>query len=250
MSKNSIIITVVVVLLVLAGFWYIFSGSRMSTYSPPTPSTGTPPSAAVKGRAVFAIKDAATASMGSVTSVVVTVDKVEAHSSAQGWMTVSTTPKQYDLLKLKQSGGAALLADVQLPVDTYDQIRLNISKVEIMRKDGVVLTAKLRSHTLKVIGNLVVAEGKTSTVTIDFMADKSLHLTSNGTYILAPVVKLEIKSDADVEVKADENVMINGGKVETDENEGMDEKGETKVNFELKGDLNVDANDVIHVTNK
>lgn len=102
---------------------------------------------------------------------------------------------------------------------------------------------------LKINGKFTAAEGKTATVSIDFLADKSLHLTGNSIYILAPVVKLETKHDTDVEIKADESVVINGGKVEEEKNEGMDEKGEMKGDFELKGNLDIDVNDIIHIKN-
>jgi len=259
MSKN-VIITIAAVLVVILGLWYALSSP--SKYTPPvTPSNtslppippspesvNTPPSAAGQGRVVFVVKDAAMASMQGVTSVIVTVDSVKVHGAVQGWTTVSATQKKYDLLQLKQSGGAALLADATIPAGTYDQIRLDISNVEV--KTGTkTQMAKLPSSTLNIIGKLVVTEGKTSTVSIDFMADKSLHLTGKGVYILAPVVKLEIKSGVDVQVKSDESVMINGGNVEEEKNEGMDQQGETKVDFVLKGDLDVDGNNVIQIKN-
>ena len=55
------------------------------------------------GRAVFMVADAA-ADMGSVTKMEVTIDRVEAHSATQGWVTVFNEAKTYDLMELRESG--------------------------------------------------------------------------------------------------------------------------------------------------
>lgn len=191
-------------------------------------------SAGAQGRAVISITDDA-ATLSGVTAVLVTIDKVETHSSAQGWLTVSSASKQYDLLKLKQTGASALLVDAKLDAGTYDQIRLNISNVSVTA-NGKTQTAKLPSNTLKVVGNLVVVGGQTSTLSLDFMLDKSLHLTGTGLYVLAPVVKLESRSNASATVKADGTVEESGGKLEDEDTEGMDEKGEMREDFELEVD--------------
>ncbi|MBI4225050.1 MAG: DUF4382 domain-containing protein [Candidatus Sungbacteria bacterium] len=241
-------------LAVLFGVWYAFSNRETiqdgGSVPAPAPSTTQDntylPSTLGQGRVVFMVKDAVTGSMQEVSAVLITVDKVEVQSATQGWITVSTAQKQYDLLKLKQSGSAALLADVNLPADIYNQIRLNIRTVEV-RTSNTMQEAKLPSHTLKIIGNITVGAGKTSTVTIDFLADKSLHLTGNGTFIMAPVVKFESRTGANAEVKADESVAVSGGRVDTERESGMDEKGEMRANFELKGNLDIDASNVIRI---
>lgn len=259
---SKILIIVIVVLAVFGGLWFVFSGpGRTTSYktgTPPPVGQPTPtisatahgtytPSVKGQGRVVFVVKDAAIASMQGATSVNITVDKVEVYSASKGWISVSTEQKHYNLLQLKQSGSAALLADVRLPTDTYDQIRLNIRTVEVMTTTGIAWEAKLPSHVLKIVGRFSVAEGKTSTVSIDFLADKSLHLTGAGTYILAPVVKLETRNHADVEIKFDESVDIKGGNIEEEKSEGMNEKGEMKVDFELKGNLDIDTHNMIHL---
>jgi|SRR3989344_7984334 len=180
-----------------------------------------------EGRAVFTITDAA-ANMSAVTSVMVTVDSVKVHSTAEGWVTVSSEQKTFDLLKLKAEGSQELLADVKLKEGTYQQVRLDISKVVVVDDKGEH-EAKLPSGELKIVGDLVVNANSTSTASFDFIADESLHLTGNGEYILAPVVKLETKEDAEVEVKADHKVEIKKGKVKTSIKVGMDAEGKVGV---------------------
>jgi hypothetical protein len=219
--------------------------SNTSAPSTPYSNTAPTPSAMAKGRVVFVVKDAST-DLSGVTSVMLTVDKVEAHSTSTGWVTVSSGTKQYDLLQLKKTGAAQLLADIQLSAGTYDQVRLDISKV-MVTANGKTQEAKLPSHTLKLVGSLTVTGGQTSLMSFDFILDKSLHLTGNGMYILAPVVHLQSEDNADVEVDADESVKVNAGDIETDEQDGMDESGDMKANFELPEHLDIDAKGMIKI---
>lgn len=184
-------------------------------------------SAGKEGRAVFTITDAA-ANMSAVTSVMVTVEAVKVHSSTEGWVEVSSEPQTFDLLKLKAEGSQELLADVQLKEGTYQQLRLDISKVMVTDASGEH-EAKLPSGELKIVGDLEVKANSTSTATFDFIADESLHMTGNGEYILAPVVQLETREDAEVEVKADHKVEIKDGKVKTKVKVGMDADGNVGV---------------------
>lgn len=203
--------------------------------------------AQAQGRAVFSITDAS-ADLQNVTSVNLAVDKLEAHSAAEGWVVVSTQPKTFDLLKLKQSGMSQILADAQIAVGTYDQIRIHISGVTLV-KSGVESQVKLPSNELKIVGKVVVGQNATASVVLDFLLDKSLHQTGNGSFILTPVIKVESKSGAQVQVKSDGSVEIKDGKEEENETVGTDENGEVKANFEFDDNekLEVTDNDVIHV---
>lgn len=176
------------------------------------------------GRAVFTMSDKA-ADMGNVSSMLLTVDSVQAHSNASGWVNVSSTQMTYDLLSLKASGVRALLADINLSAGTYEQVRLNISKVVVVDANGSH-DAKLPSSELKIVGILVVSPDSTSTANLDFEVDKSLHVTGNGLYILAPVIKLETRENATVKVKTGKDVEVGGGKVRTETEVGMNENGE------------------------
>lgn len=187
-----------------------------------------------QGRAVFTIKDAAP-DMGTVSSVKVTIDSVQVQSAAEGWVTVSSTPQTYDLLKLKAEGSQALLADVNLKTGTYQQVRLMTSKVVVTDTSGDH-EAKLPSGELKIVGELTVNESSTSTATFDFIADESLHVTGNGDYIFAPVVKLETREKADVDVSSKANVKINGGTIKTNIKVGMDIDGNIGVGLNISKD--------------
>ena len=190
-----------------------------------------------KGRVVFAITDAA-AKMGSITSIKVTVDSVKVQSAAEGWVTVSSNPKTYDLLMLKAEGKQDLLADIQLKEGKYNQLRLDISKVIVTDSQGEH-EAKLPSGDLKINGELVVKASSTSTATFDFIADESLHITGNGKYIMAPVLKLETKEDAQVDVKSDKKVEIKSGRLKTSIKVGMDADGNVGEGLKIPADVEI-----------
>ncbi len=197
------------------------SGIKEVSNAPPNPSEST--TSNKEGRVVFTIADAA-ANMGAVSKVIVTINSVSVHSSTEGWTTVSSTPQSIDLLTLKAEGAQKLLADVKLKEGDYQQLRLDISKVIVTDASGDH-EAKLPSGELKMVGGFTVNTNSTSTATFDFVVDESLHITGNGEYILAPVVQLETKENADVEVDADKKVKIKAGNTKTKAKVGMDIKG-------------------------
>ena len=208
------------------------------------------PSSSGEGRGVFAIKDAA-ANMESVTSVKMTVDSVKVHSATEGWTTVSSTPKTYDLMQLRAEGKQELLADANLKAGTYDQMRLDVSNVVVTDESGKH-EAKLPSGELKIVGNMVVDANSTSTATFDFVADESLHVTGNGKYIMAPVMQVETRENADTEVTSDNDVKIKGGHVNTNIKVGMDINGNVGVGLRIPSNANLtlDTSGIVKVGGK
>lgn len=198
------------------------------------------------GRVVFTIADKAT-DMGSVSSVNVTIDSVKVQSTTQGWITVSSTQKTFDLLQLKATGMQALLADVNLSNGTYNQVRLEISKVMVTDATGDH-EAKLPSGDLKIVGAFDAKGNSTSVVAFDFIADESLHVTGNGEYIMAPVIHLQTIGDAEVKINSENDVEVKNGNLKTDTKVGMDENGTIDVNARIPSDANItiDANGKIH----
>lgn len=201
-----------------------------------------------KGRVVFALTDAA-ADLQNVSEVRLQVEQVQVQGSGSAWITVMAQPKEFDLLKLKQTGTAELLADASLEAGTYNQIRLDIGKVIVISDSGET-EAKLPSSQLKIVGRFTVEAGTTSTVLVDVLLDKSLHVTGNGKYILTPVVKFESKSQANAKVESGNKVDISGGKTDASTTVGMDVSGEVKSDFavDAKAKLEVLANGAIHAT--
>lgn len=202
--------------------------------------------AGTEGRVIFSVTDAA-ANMDNVSEIRMSVSKAEMHSPTEGWVTLSTTAKSYNLLELNAKNESMLLSNSNVRVDSYDQVRLSVDSVAVVLKNGETKVAKVPSGQMNINTQVVVKANETSSVNFDFLADKSLHTTGNGSYIFAPVVKTESRSSADVSIDADSSVNIGGGKVDHSNTMGMDIDGSVKLDFEIKKDakLNLDSNSMI-----
>ncbi len=194
------------------------------------------------GRAVFTMTDDA-ANMGAVTSVKITVDSVKVLSEQGVWTQVSAKQQTYDLLKLKASGTQVLLADYNLTSGVYKQLRLSVSKVVVTDASGEH-AAKLPSGELKLVGKLAINDNSTSTAKFDFIADESLHMTGNGEYIFAPVIKLEIREKTTVDTESKDDVKIRGGKINEDVKLSMDIDGNIGIGegFKIRKDSRLSIN--------
>ena len=191
-------------------------------------------SSSAEGTVVMGMADAA-ADMGAVTSVKVTVNSVKVHASGGAWTDVSTKSQTYDLLQLKAKGTTELLAQTKLKAQSYDQLELGISKVVVTDKQGDH-EAKLPSNTLKFKGNLEVKANSTATARFDIKTDKSLHMTGKGEYILAPVVQLDTRSDAQAKVESNNTVTITGGTTTASGLVGTDIEGNVDAGLSISSD--------------
>ncbi|MBS3168369.1 DUF4382 domain-containing protein [Candidatus Woesearchaeota archaeon] len=232
------IITILLILMIL----FIFACENKVNVSTDnnSPNQNTNSKSTDKGRAVFTITDAAT-EMGTVSKVEMKVDSIKIHSESKGWTTVSTNSKIYDLLKLKANSKNALLANAELEEGTYNKMELEISEVIVVDSQGSH-KATLPSNKMILNGQLVVEEGFTSTANFDVLLDESLHTTKEDEYVLAPVIDLETRSQAQVNVKNEEDIEISGGEIITDVKIGMDINGNVGVG------LKIPANAVISVS--
>ncbi len=211
---------IIVILVILGAIIYYYSGQ------PSAPSAQGP-----QGKMVLSVTDAA-ANMGAVTDIDMTVKEVDLHMQGGDWVTAATTTEDFHLLALKAAHQSALVSSTDLQAGTYDQIRVLIDKVEITA-NGSTTEAKLPSGEFKMNGDIVVNASSTSSVNLDFLADASLHQTGNGTYIFAPVVNMDSKSDADVTVSSDNKVMVSGGQGRGVAQAGMDVDGSVRADFKI-----------------
>ena len=184
---------------------------------------GTPGAGQEKGSAVFTVSDAA-ADMGAVSDIQLTVDGLRVRTEAGAWTTVDIDEQTYALLELRDRAAAVLLADVELEAGTYDRLELQLSEVVVVDAEGSH-EATLPNETLEMEGTLEVIADATAAADFDFLADQSLHVTTEGEYVFAPVVLLETRSRAEVSVGADNVVDVDGGSVTTQVEIGMDADG-------------------------
>lgn len=117
-----------------------------------------------------------------------------------GWITLDLKPDldqdhnpnngiTFNLLTF-QNGLQGLLADTSLPAGKYTQIRLYVSSVQLIFKDGKTADVKLPGDKLKFIHPFEITGDEDTVLTFDFVVSESIHMTGNGQYILKPVIKL------------------------------------------------------------
>lgn len=254
--QNATIVTTVIILLLVGGLvWFYWPGgdtggplsNNENTQANSTSSTGDSQVqlrsrgelGANEGRVSFRVTDAAT-SLDGIKSVVLVTNGVEIHSATKGWMTVSSDVQAYDLVALKKSGNALFLADVNLDAGTYDQVRLSVERVRVIRSDGRVEEARMPTGTVLMNTKLVVAKGENSGITFDFLLDKSLQTAQNGSLVFMPVVQLDTKSIITTIQFRGVIVDFIEGQSDSDVTYGMDETGTMKVGFTVGANVKID----------
>lgn len=236
--------TIAIIIILALGGWFIYSQSQITGSNgtaTTTPNGGTQGGEQttspttykeVKGNMTVTVTDAA-ADMGNVSSITMTVSQVAVHTSGGSWTTVSTEKRDLDLLDLKAKSQLALVADATVPSGSYDQVRLTVDKVVVKKTDGATAEAKLPSNQLTIKHAATASADAVTNITLDVLADQSLHVTGNNEYVFAPVIKMESRTNADVAVDANGVATVSGGNVESSATVGMDLDGTVKTNFKL-----------------
>ena len=103
-----------------------------------------------------------------------------------GWKTVLEEEKTFDLIVIQDV--KKFLAEIDLEPGKYTQIRLRISNASL-EVSGVQESLKIPSNKLKLIHPFTINSGETTTLTLDFDAQKSVHKAGDK-YILKPTIKI------------------------------------------------------------
>jgi len=134
-----------------------------------------------KGRLSMLITDAKPS--GNITSVIVTISGVEVHSAGGNWSVFSNENKSYDLLELQ--GETDVLGENDLDPGNYTQIRLNVNSVKVT-DGGVEYDASVPSEKIELVHPFSIEEEETTTLVLDFEADKLVVKTGAGAYLVKP----------------------------------------------------------------
>jgi hypothetical protein len=171
------------------------------------PVTTTPPAtkaqaATATGRLEVHVTDAP--GRPEVSGIFITVASVEIHkagaSDDSGWLPLKISADHtFDLLQIR--GLEAMLAFGDLTPSAYNQVRLDVTSVEVILNNER-LTARLPSGKLKFFQSYEVSAGKTTVLLFDFDALKSIALYNNGKVYFKPSVKLSVndKTAADLQI--------------------------------------------------
>jgi hypothetical protein len=125
----------------------------------------------------------------------VTISQVQVHKAVAGdnesnasaeWITVVEGPQKYDLVAIKDV--KAYLGGAVLSAGRYTQIKLNVDSA-LVTIDGEEHDLTIPSKTVKLVRSFLIGEGQTTTLTLDFDAEGSVHEAA-GRYIMRPTIKI------------------------------------------------------------
>ena len=246
MNNKALVIGAIVAVALAAGAWGVIINGNVAYFNNQNNNQNQD---SQHGTLYMSITDDGI-NMGNVSAVTMTVDKVYIHSQAQGWVDVSySSPQTFSLLELKASEKSKLMAKAVVFADTYDQVWFHVANVAVT-ESGQVKTAAMPSNDVKMNVAVKVMGNTDSTADVDIMADQSLHKDANGQFIFAPVVKFESRSNASVNIDANNLLTISGGSIDSSVNSGMDANGEVKANFKLDSEQKLEIkNNIINKVN-
>ncbi len=158
----------------------------------PTTSTSMPTPGG-QGRLSVELVDAPVA---GVSQIWVNVERVTAHSTSAGWVTLSTTPFSVDLLTLQQQ--AAAIGFAHLLPGTVTEVRLVVSdqgnSVTVNGAQFPLAVPSGAQSGIKIKGPWEITACGDTTLTLDFDGPASLmtHPSQQGAvWILRPVIRLK-----------------------------------------------------------
>ncbi len=144
------------------------------------------------GTLVFKITDAP--SSLNITHANITISQVQVHlstgggnNSTAGWYTVVNESKTFDLIALVNA--TQFFGSATLSVGMYTQIRLTIEKC-VITVNRTEYNCTVPSEAIKLIKPFTLKANQTTTLIMDFNAQKSITETGSHKYEFKPVIKI------------------------------------------------------------
>ena len=142
-----------------------------------------------EGRLILQITDAP--GDLNITEAIVNLSSIEVHyvipgnNSTAGWYTVAEGPLTYDLIQLLDV--KEIIADEEMGAGIYTQIRLHVDSAQVTI-NGTQYDLTIPSKTVKLVKAFFINESETTTLTLDFDVQKSIHQTGSDKYIMNPTI--------------------------------------------------------------
>ena len=140
-----------------------------------------------EGFGVLVLKITDAPSELNLSRAVVTISNIDVHLMGLGWITIVEDPQVFDLIQLQDA--TEFLGNATLFAGHYTQIRLYIEHAQVTI-DGVNHTLKIPSEKINLIHPFQIVANETTTLTLDFLAQESIHATGQGKYIMRPTIKI------------------------------------------------------------
>ena len=130
----------------------------------------------------------------NITEALVTMSQVRVHyagidenGTTGEWIYVVNETQTFDLIALQDV--KELFGTAELNAGWYTRIRLYVDSA-LVTIDGIQYDLEIPSKTVKLIRPFRVVDGQTTTLTLDFDVQKSVHVTGSDKYIMKPTIKV------------------------------------------------------------
>jgi hypothetical protein len=130
----------------------------------------------------------------NISQALVTLSSIEVHKASAGnnntsaeWEMIVEDPQSFDLIQLRNV--KELLGTKNLTTGKYTQIRLHIDYAQITI-NNTDYDLQIPSESIKLISGFWINESQTTTLTLDFDVNESVHKTGSEKYILQPTIKV------------------------------------------------------------
>ncbi len=160
-----------------------------------------------------------------------------------GWITIdiSDNMSTFDLLKVK--GIEEFFGSSEVAAGKYTQIRLIVDKAEVAVDNGEPQEATVPSGELKIVRPFTVESGETTTLLIDFDAERSVIFAGSGKIQVKPVVKLSIEQGEKSGKPQDKDKGKDKDEEEIEEEDEEEELKEEEVEIEASVEVEVSCDE-------
>ena len=128
----------------------------------------------------------------NITEALVTISNIEVHLAVGGnnnttaaWKMVVEETQTFDLVGIRNI--KEFLGSTNLSTGVYTQMRLHIDKA-LVTINNTQYDLKIPSETIKLIKGFRINDGETTTLTLDFDVNESVHKTGSNKYIFQPTI--------------------------------------------------------------
>lgn len=123
----------------------------------------------------------------NITKALINISHIEVHLIMVGWCTIVEEPQTFDLIAIKDV--KEFLGSANLSTGHYSQIRLQIDNA-LVTIDGFDYNLKIPSKKVNLISPFQIEANKTTTLTLDFDIQESVHSAAQDNYIMKPTIKV------------------------------------------------------------
>ncbi len=187
------------------------------------------------------------ANMQSVSNVEITFEKVKIYSMSKGWIELSDEEKTYDLIELKNQASNKIIVDYNIEEGSYSKIRLMVEEVKITFNNSEEVEATLPTNEWQINNTIDIENNKNTSVKLDFLANESLFIDTEGKYIFSPAINIETRNNAEISINENNKITISGGTISNNVKVAMSMNGNMGIGLGIdpNSDLTVGVDGLI-----